>query len=135
MNMTANIPLKSPLFTGKHVLSGVYMDKLGDADMLLFKLDGIVYAALEDPSDGYRSCLDYIMGLYKREHIPNEFESVRVVGSLIDNNQRLLFRDVVTGELVLEIGTDNSDDYYPSCILYFNPKGLSINYEKETKSL
>lgn len=32
-------------------------------------------------------------------------------------NDTIQFIDVVTGKVVLEIGTDNTDDYYPYCVM------------------
>jgi hypothetical protein len=41
----------------------------------------------------------------------------------------LLFRSLATSKVVLEIGTANTDDYYPSCVLHFDPTALSHNHD------
>ena len=36
---------------------------------------------------------------------------------------------IATGRVVLRVGTDNYDDYYPMCILEFVPQALAANRE------
>ncbi len=38
--------------------------------------------------------------------------------------------DAVTNEVVLEIGTDDFNDYYPCCVMNWYPEKLHINKEK-----
>ena len=94
---------------------------------LAFRLDGIVYAALEDPSDGYRSAMeDLITGDFK---LSNTFKPVEVVveGYQEDDEDTMKIVDVVTGKTVIEVGTDYSEDYYPRFIAYWDPTGLVHN--------
>jgi hypothetical protein len=102
-----------------------------------FKLDGVVYVAMEDPSDGYRSYLGELK--IDEEEIKNPFSGVEVKGvyrtrsgdpeedwtskscSILD------LVDTTTNEVVVSIGTDNDDDYYPWFVGYFDPKAMSVN--------
>ena len=109
--------------------------ELQDAAMFLFRLDGVVYLAIEDPNDGYRSSME---GLYDMGPGPmtNVFPACEVVGSMKgpnevhDHNNTLVLRSTETRGTVLEVGTDNSDDYYPHFVAYFDPKQLPCNRGK-----
>lgn len=125
---------------GEHILDAVdsdneqvktYGEAFESCSVLRFRLDGIVYTAIEDPDDGYRSCLrDIVAGDHP---MTNCFEPLRVVGmhrTRSDggyNADILALIDVVTGKIVIEVGTDNSDDYYPSFVGNFNPENMAIN--------
>lgn len=121
---------------GLHKLSGVdtatetvklYAE---ECNVVRFVLDGITYKAVEDPDDGYRShCGELIVC---KEPITNNFPPQVVMAKMKDNqeysvNDTLQFIDVITGKTVLEIGTDNTDDYYPYCVMNWNPENLAIN--------
>jgi hypothetical protein len=124
---------------GKHYLSGVdfdnesvkekWSDRFEDCQAIRFILDGDTYTATEDPSDGYRSCMRYLI---KTDHkIRNTFPAVMVFGIKKPRdwheNNTVQFYDVETGKLVLEVGTDNFDDYYPSFVGRFYPENLIHN--------
>ncbi len=119
--------------TGIHPAKETYDE---DAGTVLFILDGITYKAIENPSDGYRSYLDEI--LITDEKISNTFDPQRVIGKMKDDkedyhtqvNDTIQFFDAVTNKLVLEIGTDNADDYYPYCVMDWHPENLAININK-----
>jgi len=123
---------------GKHLLSGIdiTIEETSDryytdtANVVLFILDGITYKAVEDPSDGYRSYLKEL--IISNEKVSNIFPPQEVVGKMKDNekysiNDTIQFFDTTTGKVVLEVGTDNTDDYYPYCVIYWNPENLAIN--------
>lgn len=127
---------------GEHELSGVdHADNVevednysgGLASQLRFLMDGRIYVATEDPSDGYRSSLGSLR-LVDGPPIKNTFAPVRVVGRVLDHSgyaggshaELLEFILVSSGEPVLTVGTENDDDYYPSCVLDFNPKVLGL---------
>lgn len=124
---------------GEHVLSGVdfvneevktWGDNYEPCQVMRFRLDGIVYQVVEDPSDGYRSSMREIS--VAELPITNEFEGVRVVGrhdtgDTHDRNDILVLTDVVTGKDVLWAGTSNFDDYYPSFVANFTPENMEIN--------
>lgn len=125
---------------GEHTLDGVdtlservlqWGGHFEDCSVIRFRLDGIIYTAVEDPSDGYRSSMDK---LFKspNEKMLNTFPATRVLAKKKDNetyqvNDTLQLIDVVTGKVVLEVGTDNTDDYYPYFVSAFHPEHLAIN--------
>lgn len=109
-----------------------------DASVCRFRLDGKVYAAVEDPSDGYRSCLGELIQLPDDTKMENVFPPTKVVIKTAEHRKSdwgdnrheadvLNFIDWHTGEIVLEVGTDHADDYYPSFVANFNPKYLAHN--------
>jgi hypothetical protein len=131
-------------FIGEHVLSGVdfdttmieaWGDEFEQAEVMRFRLDGVIFAAIEDPDDGYRSCLggfevsDAKMG--------NIFEGVNVIGRIRtkgeygDDDEVIEFIDCVTGLLVLEAGTTSVDAYYPCYCARFSPENMAINANKK----
>jgi len=126
---------------GLHELSGVdntteqvklyeWRESTEECDVVRFILDGVTYKAVEDPDDGYRShCSELIVC---NEPITNNFPPQKVFGKMKDDdkynvNDTIQFFDLLNGKLVLEVGTDNTDDYYPYCVMNWNPQNLSIN--------
>lgn len=129
------------VLVGEHELSGVDfgVGEKGEYDYeppntCVFVLDGDSYTVTEDPSDGYRSSMRSLQkgGV----EVSNRFPACRVLGSMRtagEYNQVddvLEFRDLVTGKLVLEIGTANTDDYYPYYVANFDPTAMEINHGK-----
>lgn len=132
---------------GSHTLSGVdfattTIDQYGydkEASFVNFELDGVVYTAMEDPKDGYRSSLDriFIQNNLKPK-LKNRF-SPSLVDAVFaekpDENEDsyygackiLKFKDAITGLVVLEIGTENTDDYYPCFVASFHPENMAVN--------
>lgn len=122
---------------GEKMLSGLDTDIIESTDpwyenanAIYFILDGVTYKAVEDPSDGYRSYLGSIEVVEKE--IKNTFPPQKVIGTMKPDdtyslNDTIQFVDVVTGKIVLEIGTDNHDDYYPMCVLEWHPENMAIN--------
>lgn len=125
---------------GEHLLTGVDTGKIPNTDdwggsdeceTLTFVLDGEVYTATEDPSDGYRSCMGSLVngGVV----VSNTFAPQKVICSYRDrysDNEKsevLEMRDASTGEIVLTVGTENTDDYYPYFVANFDPRGLACN--------
>ena len=117
--------------TGLHVLTGVDKDstevKQWDgfelAQCIRFVLDGICYVATEDPNDGYRSTMEEIA--VSSVPIKTQFPPVNVFGVMKDgNNETIMFLNTSTGKKVLEVGTDNIDDYYPWYVAEFYPENL-----------
>ena len=124
---------------GEHMLDAVdtstdkvktWGDRFEDANCLRFRLDGKVYTAVEDPNDGYRSNMG---GLYEsEEHMRNVFPPCRVLARKSENQKyqvddTLELIDVVTGKVVLRVGTDNTDDYYPYFVAEWNPQNMVGN--------
>ena len=114
-----------------------WVGEIETTEAMAFRLDGVVYAALEDPGDGYRSAMkDLITGDF---NIKNTFPPVRVrvESGNYENDEAnfdeyssaelLTITDAETGEIVIEVGTNYSDEYYPCFIEYWNPTGLVHN--------
>lgn len=125
---------------GEHDLDGVdlsnervktYGEHYEDASVIRFRLDGIVFTAIEAPSDGYRSSMDKIFA--ETCELNNTFPAVRVLarkkenGEYGDVNDTLELIDLKTGKVVLEVGTDNTDDDYPSFVSAFWPEHMATN--------
>lgn len=127
---------------GEHVLDACDLfaddikDTWGDSfthcELIRFRLDGKVYTGIEDPDDGCRSSL---RGLYVSDDaVRNAFPPVRVLGRMKGGensyvNDTLQLIDLVTGKIVLEVGTDNTDDYYPWFVGAFFPDCMATNQE------
>ena len=133
------------------LLSGVWFDKSSfkpydwseeeeSRNVCYFMWQGQIYMAAEDPNDGYRSSLAFV------EVCPDLFpasvwepsercetryrESTEYPEDTWRSPERcsiVEFVSVITGKIVLEIGTTNTDDYYPSCVLHFDPRNMSHN--------
>lgn len=121
---------------GEHELSGVdsgvlRVNKAYTANRLLFILDGVAYQAIEDEEDGYRSSMREISQV-PLDEVANRFSPVRVVGVYekapyddLDGILKLI--DCRTGRVVLEVGTDYTDIYYPSFVANFVPQAMALN--------
>lgn len=123
---------------GEHVLSGVDFNTVKiprnwpegsfeDGNSISFELDGKVYTAIEDPEDGYRSSMESLQ-LVEGAVITNHFPPVKVIGRLKEDDKRwghkndtLQFILTTNGKVILEVGTDNTDDYYPWFVAFFDP--------------
>ncbi len=126
---------------GLHELSGIdtsieliqWGNWSENANVYLFVLDGITYKAVEDPADGYRSmCKELEICIDK---VSYRFPPQKVVGKMKDddkygNNDVIQFYDFITDKLVLEIGTENYDDWYPTCVMNWYPENLFCNENK-----
>lgn len=133
---------------GEHELSGVDFGKkpadkenyeYEDANTMTFVLDGRAYCVIEDASDGYRSSMRDITEV-PAESVSNRFAPVRVLarhrekgdyGSTADILEMI---DIVTTKVVVEAGTDNSDDYYPSFVANFTPENMAVNQPATERS-
>ena len=127
---------------GEHVLSGVdflvskmetYLDRYEDCEVVNFILDGVTYTAIEDPEDGYRSCMKEIN--VSDAAITNNFPGQCVIATMrpdedYEKNDILDLIDAVTGKVVLSVGTENTDNYYPYWVALFSPENMAINSGK-----
>lgn len=100
------------------------------AQVIKFKLDDATYMAVEDPNDGYRSSMDKL--ILCDDDIKNRFTPVHVFGVYknqdgYDAADVIQFYDVKTNKIVLEVGTNHSDDYYPSFVSAFYPENMIVN--------
>lgn len=120
-------------FVGEHFLTGVDFDSYEDCQAVNFILDGQTYTAIEDPNDGYRSNMREIKE--SAVLVRNIFTPCRVLGRMKDDsdyeqNDVIEFIDLSTGKIVLEVGTGNTDDYYPYWVATFTPENMAINAGK-----
>lgn len=117
---------------GQHIFSGIepFTVKTGwceNCNGVRFVFDGVAYEAVEDPCDGYRS---YLGRINESDVMPkNTFPGVLVVCHMEQNHhdEILCAVDAHNGKIVLRIGTDYFEDYYPRCILEYNPENMHLN--------
>ena len=131
---------------GDHILSGV---ELGQAmhkrdgwpekdycNYVKFTIDGIHYMAFEDPNDGYRSyCEDLeIVDEPCNTRLPDIEVEVKYISVKHFNDSFwtedcdvIQFIDKANGKLILEVGTENVGDWYPSCVFHYYPENMSCN--------
>jgi len=115
-------------------LQGAVLDYYGADDAEHeFRVDGIIFKVLEDPNDGYRSCLgvieygDQSSAIFFRNPIAKirieTYEDLTREEDSWGNSacQGYRFVDVQTGHVWLEFGTDNTDDYYPFFVFRHTP--------------
>jgi hypothetical protein len=131
-------------------LLGETLDYFGcDAGDNTFKLDGVIFKAVEDENDGYRSMLgaidysDQHSSIFFRTPIARvritiydsgeevEPDLPRIVTDddgddyySVDRGYRLV--DVDDGHVWLVFGTNNYDDYYPYFVFRHFPKGHRV---------
>ncbi len=133
---------------GAHILTGVDFESVNqeistyfykDCEIVNFVLDGETYTAVQDPDDGYRSC----MGEIKKSDaiVKNMFEPCKVFGAMRINDRYgrcdiIDFSDAITSKIVLSVGTENLDDYYPMWIAEFTPENMASNvrYQSTTST-
>lgn len=124
---------------GEHILTGVdtlqvERDGWRNPDIceaVRFTIDGVHLLAVEDPEDGYRS---YMRGLEISLEPPiNTFPPCYVTGREVPDgyyeNDIIELVDNVTKRVVLRIGTEDVNDYYPVCIFEYSPENMAINNE------
>ncbi len=121
---------------GEHLLSGVDFessnqqvcsDLYRDCEIVNFVLDGETYTAIQNPDDGYRSCMEEIKKSDVK--VSNMFKPCRVVGTMDTVMDIINFFDTHTDKVVLSIGTDHSDQWYPFWVAEFNPENMVINQQ------
>lgn len=136
------ITLKS--LAGSHIFTGVERGFLKvnkqfswdqDKNTIRFEIDGQVYEAVENPSDGYRSYMDKLV--ISNKQVRNKIPETQVVCVYKDKDDYddcdlLDFIDCRNGKVFLTIGTKHVHDYYPVCVFEYNPELLSINQGKES---
>ena len=119
---------------GTHILTGVETDyvqvpasfgqETQRANAIKFILDGITYTVIEDPDDGYRSSMND--AILVDGEVRNVFEPIEVSCRKKADEGSEMF-DVLemvnpsVSRVVVEFGTENIDDYYPSFVAAFYP--------------
>lgn len=87
----------------------------------MFKLDDLVFEALEDPDDGYRSSLDTIL-VRKTSHKFLRKPLAKVTLTCEDNGMHYIFNLVdENNHIWLSIGTVHNDAYYPYFVFEYYP--------------
>lgn len=99
----------------------------GACNSYIFQLDGVNYEITENPDDGYRSYMEDIKITDKV--IKNEFKPCKVYCKMRTefDSDVLDMIDLETNLIVLSIGTENTNDYYPCCIMQWNPQNMKSN--------
>jgi hypothetical protein len=136
--------------TGLHMLDAVDFERVvvkryegdeygEDASVCRFRLDGAIWMAVEDPNDGYRSSMREVTKLRANTAVKlvNVFPPVQVLG-VYHERRRYEACDILelyataNGKLLLTVGTENNDDYYPSFVANFVPENLPVNALEQT---
>ena len=125
---------------GEHILSGIevgamQIDHYFRPEMcnyIKFTIDGATLLAAEDPSDGYRSYMRDLVIV--KEPCKIKLPDICVCCTMRPDdewgkNEVLSFVDVLSFKEILAVGTENTDDYYPCCILEYHPENMYCNME------
>jgi hypothetical protein len=137
---------KCAIANGPHWFSGIQEfhidedeDTFSQLDGYAIEIDGKIYLAVEDPSDGYRSYA------YLRDVVPstigieinNHFEPQKVYAetkheTIVEDGWTSRDAEVFRlknqyGQTVLEISTDYAEDYYPVGSVRYFPENLPCN--------
>ena len=122
---------------GEHLLDAVdfsneqvkgWGSEFENAQVMRFRLDGIVYTVTEDPSDGYRSSMREITA--GDGEMTNIFSPIPVLGwhrainKYGESENILELIDVLSGKVVVEVGTEDYDDFYPIFVANFQPGAI-----------
>lgn len=116
---------------GWHELSGfcdcTIRDEYSSEDInaLIVRIDNKNYLCYEDPHDGYRSHSEL---QETDKECTNTFPPQRVMVKHYDKHYDKGIQFYSPDfELILLIGTDNYDDYYPGAVWEWHPENLPIN--------
>lgn len=105
-----------------------------DANGVALDLGDLTVFFFEDPSDGYRSCAaSPMVARSSMWELGAEPEYIRVPVQIRKHEKSdgggeahgLEFVDKRNGKIILVVGTDNSDDYYPSFICDWRPQNIA----------
>lgn len=136
--------MRKPVISdGIHMLSGVCEETFTDeyfgwpSDGIIITIDGENYVVFSDHDDGYRS-YGACHPTTKKQKFSFPEQEVSCINQKvrqfdadmgIDDNRDWLEIRNLKGELILCIGTDTSDSYYPMSIFRYYPENLPINDE------
>ncbi len=110
--------------------------------VFVLRLDGVLYWFQENPSDGYRSSLSHVRICEATDLPPGSFAtfppmlvSVRLQtqpepDSYRKRDHRLYGVSEATGRIVFEVGTTNTDDYYPNFVARWEPNGYEADWHR-----
>ena len=124
---------REQVFAHFAALKGMTLEYFGADDAAHeFKVDGIIFKVLEDPNDGYRSCLGVIEygkqsdSIFFRQPLAKvrieTYEGRCPAEGWSRSDQGYQLVDIEDGHVWLEFGTDNTDDYYPYFVFRHTPK-------------
>lgn len=104
-----------------HKLDGTSFKFYG-VDNNAFKLNTVVFEAIEDPSDGYRSFYKCVIVHFDDRYIffDKPLATVKIVFDNTGDGWSLI--DTKDSHKWLEVGTDHSDNYYPFFYFRYTPK-------------
>ena len=130
-----------PFSNGVHKLTGIsdfiYSGWGGYGNGVIIILDDKIYSCYENPDDGYRSYSVITEGIPDgiKEECKVTFPP-QLVNVIFEENggDYPSWRCRITnneGELILCVGTDDYDDYYPIGIFEYYPENLPINKDKD----
>lgn len=128
---------------GTHFFSGVvmvnvpvgYHEDNDYAEGIVMTIDGNDWLAYTDPDDGYRSygCLRMCNGEFNVPQFPAQVVHIKNYSEdgMDDSGWPRKYDKMVmtgpNGRLIMEIGTDHSDSWYPCSMFHYNPENLPIN--------
>lgn len=131
------------LTEGRHMLSGVGDTTIEnyrgyeDTEVTLFCIDGETWGMYIDPDDGYRSYSSVL--LYPEERCQTMFEPQPVDisfnhtefseydGGTMYIRDIMTIKDAINGKVIVEIGTDSYDSYYPTGFFHYYPENMEVN--------
>ena len=89
-----------------------------------FRIGDLTFEAIEDEDDGYRSMMSSLCIV---DNIRPTFSEEVTIGTEYGHTLVLTTND---DNVVLRVGTDDYDDYYPMFVFNWNPQYLTENIEK-----
>jgi len=131
---------------GPHVLTGIdcgpatviFYDEEKEVYCCTFEISGGTFSIWENPDDGYRSHHDGPDKLSRRPK--NVFGGVSVLCKHLDRYgdygspcDILLVKNAETGAMILEVGTRDIEDYYPSFVCNFSAEAIGVVSTKPVK--
>jgi len=95
-----------------------------------FKLDDLIFEAVEDPQDGYRSSMGAICVMQtENAKFFHKKPLAKVTLQPMDRYEAEGYKLVdEKGYIWLEFGTENMDDYYPCFIFHYTPDETQKSY-------
>lgn len=137
--------IKDILPDGKYLLSGV--DEYQTTNTFYENINGVVlilngekYIMAEDPSDGYRSygiifqdedveCIN----TFPPQEVVVESKVTEITEHFYSRvDEMMTIKNPFTNKIIIELGTEDMEDYYPVGIFHYYPENLPINKEKTT---
>lgn len=125
---------------GKYLLSGVdeYQttnDFYENINGVVLILNGEKYIMAEDPCDGYRSygVIDKdenveCINTFPPQEVMVESKVTEITEHFYSRvNEMMTIKNPFTNEIIIELGTEDIEDYYPVGIFRYHPENLPIN--------